>query len=133
VLLYSVGVATRRDYDDIPGTYVFDGVHSRKGYQLNKMCMSLNSEDGRAEFSADEAAYCDRFGLSAEQKAAVLAREWLEMLRLGGNIYYTFKIAIVDGLSMQAVGGAMSGMSEDEFRQMMIDGGRAPEGSLTHG
>ncbi len=117
-----------RDYDDIPGTYVFDADHHRKGYDLNMMCMSLNDPANRAAFAADEAAYLDNWTLTPQQRQAVLDREWLEMLRLGGNIYYTFKIAIFDGLTMQAVGGAMSGVSENEFRQMMIDGGRGNDG-----
>ena len=117
-----------RDYDDIPGTYVFDGEHHRKGYHLNMFCMSLNDPANRDEFREDEEAYLDQWDLTPEQRAAVLNRDWLEMLRLGGNIYYTFKIAIFDGLSMQAVGGMMSGVSEAEFKQMMIDGGRKPHG-----
>ena len=87
-----------RDYDDIPGTYVFDGEHSRKGYALNMFCMSLNQEVNRERFRADEPAYLDDYDLSPAQRSAILDRDWLEMLRLGGNIYYTFKLAIVDGL-----------------------------------
>lgn len=117
-------VRAKRDYDDIPGTYVFDGARHRMGYQLNMMCMSLNEAANREDFKADEAAYCDRHGITAEQKRAVLDRDWLGMLRLGGNIYYIYKIAIIDGLSFQHVGGVMSGMTEQEFRQMMLDGGR---------
>jgi protocatechuate 4,5-dioxygenase alpha chain len=120
-----------RDYDDIPGTYVFDGEHSRKGYHLNMFCMSLNSQQNRDLFRLDEEAYIDRFAMSEAQKNAVLERNWLEMLRIGGNIYYTFKLAIFDGLSMQDVGAMMSGtgMSVEEFRQMMLDGGRPIEGN----
>jgi protocatechuate 4,5-dioxygenase alpha chain len=117
-----------REYDDIPGTYVFDGEHHRKGYALNMFCMSLNDEANRREFAADEPTYLDKFALSPEQRAAVLSRDWLEMLRLGGNIYYTFKIAILDGLSMQYVGARMAGVTEAEFKQMMLDGGRNPGG-----
>ncbi len=113
-----------RDYDDIPGTYVFDGERHRRGYKLNMMCMSLNDPKNREEFRADEAAYCDKYGVSPEQKQAVLDRDWLEMLRLGGNIYYIYKLGILDGVSFQHVGGAMSGMTEEEFRNMMLDGGR---------
>lgn len=119
---------THRDYNDIPGTYVFDGEHHRMGYHLNMFCMSLNEPANRRAFAADEPTYLDGYALSPEQREAVLARDWLGMLRLGGNIYYTFKIAIFDGLSMQYVGGKMSGVSEDEFRRMMIDGGRSPDG-----
>ena len=122
-------MATTRDYDDIPGTYVFDGRRSQQGYHLNMFCMSLNDEPNRERFRAHEAAYLDGFQLSPEQRRAVLERDWLGLLQLGGNIYYTFKLAIFDGLSMQEVGGAMSGVSGQEFTQMMIDGGRSVEGN----
>ena len=118
-----------RPYDDIPGTYVFDGAHSRKGYALNMFCMSLNDAANRDEFKADEGAYLDRFDVTGAQRQAVLARDWLEMLQLGGNIYYTFKLAILDGLSMQQVGALMSGVSAEEFTEMMVNGGRSIDGN----
>ena len=120
-----------RDYDDIPGTYVFDGERSRQGYYLNMFCMSLNKEENRQAFRKDERAYLDTFKMTEEQKQAVLDRDWLAMLRLGGNIYYTFKIAACDGLTMQGIGAAMSGtgMTEEDFRQMMLNGGRPIEGN----
>ncbi len=120
-----------RDYDDIPGTYVFDGEHSRRGYHLNMFCMSLNEAENRDAFRADEAGYLDRYPLSDEQRKAILERDWLGMLRLGGNIYYTFKLATIDGMSMQAAGAAMSGtgMTEEDFRQMMMRGGRSIDGN----
>lgn len=118
-----------RDYDDIPGTYVFDGDHSRRGYALNMFCMSLNQEAKRDAFRADPDAYLDRYNLTAEQRQAVVDRDWLGMLQLGGNIYYTFKLAIFDGLSMQDVGAAMSGVTTETFSQMMIDGGRSADGN----
>lgn len=118
----------QREYDDIPGTFVFDGRRSRQGYPLNSMCMSLNDPANREEFVRDVEGYMDRFGLSDEQKAAVRERDWLRMLELGGNIYFTFKIAILDGLTMQHVGASMSGVTFEEFQQMMLDGGRKPNG-----
>ena len=118
-----------REYDDIPGTYVFDGRHSRTGYALNMFCMSLNEEANRAAFRTDPAGYLDGHDLTAEQRRAVLERDWLGLLQLGGNIYYTFKLAIVDGLSMQQVGAAMSGVETEDFAQMMVDGGRSPDGN----
>lgn len=118
-----------REYSDIPGTYVMDSKHCRAGYHLNMFCMSLNKAENREAFRADEAAYLDKFPMTPEQKQAVLDRDWLGMLQLGGNIYYTFKIAAFDGRSMQYVGGAMSGVTEEEFRQMMVGGGRSVEGN----
>jgi protocatechuate 4,5-dioxygenase alpha chain len=117
------------DYDSIPGTYVFDARRSRLGYALNMFCMSLNKPENRVEFKADEPKYLQKFTLSAEQRAAVLKRDWLGMLRLGGNIYYTIKIAFCDGLTFQDVASAMSGVSRDSYVQMMLSGGRSPDGN----
>jgi len=116
-------------FSDIPGTYVMDSRHCRRGYHLNMFCMSLNEKDNRRRFREDEKGYLEHFPMTPEQRQAVIDRDWLGMLRLGGNIYYTFKLAIFDGLSMQEVGGLMSGVSEAEFQQMMIAGGRRPEGN----
>ena len=122
-----------KDYADIPGTYVFDGEHSRKGYRLNMFCMSLNEAANRELFAQDESAYLEGRGLTPEQRKAVLDRDYLELLKLGGNIYYTFKIAMFDRRSMQYVGGQMSGMTEEEFKEMMIGGGRSIEGNRRTG
>ena len=117
------------DYRDVPGTYVLDGEHCRRGYALNMFCMSLNMAANRDAFRADPDGYMDDHALTAEQRRAVLERDWVGMLRLGGNIYYTFKLAALDGLSMQQVGGRMSGIGTGEFAQMMIAGGRPIEGN----
>ncbi len=99
-----------RDYEDIPGTYVYDAERGRVGYHLNMFCMSLNDPANRKAFKADEAAYLERFPLTPEQKKAVLERDWLGMLKVGGNIYYTIKIAFCDGLTFQDVAGMMCSM-----------------------
>ena len=77
----------------IPGTYLFDGRMARKGYALNKMCYSFNEARNREAFKSDEAAYCERFGLSDEQEAAVRNRNVLALLAAGGNVYYLAKFA----------------------------------------
>ena len=92
-------------------------------------CMSLNKPENRDAFRADPDAYLAKYPLTDDMIKAIKERDWLGMLRLGGNIYYTFKLAIFDRLTMQAVGGAMSGITEEEFRQMMIDGGRPIDGN----
>ena len=120
--------ANEPDYADIPGTYVLDGEHSRLGYPLNKLCMSLNDASNREQFAADEEAYMQRFGLSGEQRRCVRERDWLGMLRAGGNIYYTFKIAMFDRLSMQDVGAQMAGISVEQFKAELLAGGRKFDG-----
>lgn len=117
-----------RDYDDIPGTYVFDGRRARQGYALNRFLKTLDLPEGREAFREDEAGYLERFGLSEEQRDAVRAREWNRLLELGGNIFYIWKLAVFDQRSMQYLGGQMSGMTEEEFRQMMLEGGRRQHG-----
>jgi protocatechuate 4,5-dioxygenase, alpha chain len=118
-----------RDYESIPGTYVYDSRRGRMGYALNMFCMSLNKVENREDFKQNQAAYLDRFALTAEQRRAVLDRDWLGMLKLGGNIYYTIKIAFCDGLTFQDVAGMMSGVPKETYAQMMLAGGRNPAGN----
>lgn len=118
-----------RDYDDIPGTYVFDGRRSRRGYALNKFLMSLNDADDREAFRADESAYVERFALDAAQREAVLGRDWLRLLEVGGNVYYTYKLAACDGMTFQDLAGKQTGMTPEDFARMMLDGGRPIEGN----
>lgn len=118
-----------RDYESIPGTYVYDARRSRMGYALNMFCMSLNKVENREEFKQNQAAYLDKFAITAEQRRAVLDRDWLGMLKLGGNIYYTIKIAFCDGLTFQDVAGMMSGVPKETYAQMMLAGGRNPAGN----
>lgn len=100
----------------LEGTYLFDGLRAAKNYPLNKMCMSLVKADNRAAFRADEAAYCAGYGLSADTTALVGARDWIGMIRSGGNIYYVFKLASIDHVSMQHVGAQQNAMTLDQFR-----------------
>ncbi|MCP5367745.1 MAG: protocatechuate 4,5-dioxygenase subunit alpha [Hyphomicrobiales bacterium] len=118
-----------QDYHDIPGTYVFDAEHSRKGYHLNMFCMSLRHADNRDAFKADEAAYLDRYPMTGEQRRAVLDRDWDGLLRLGGNIYYTSKLAATDGINFQELAARMTGVSSEEYRAMMLAGGRPIAGN----
>jgi protocatechuate 4,5-dioxygenase alpha chain len=120
---------TPRDYDDIPGTVVFDGRRSRRGYALNKFLMSLNQPANRDAFRSDERAYLDRFAVDDEQRDAVLRRAWLRLIELGGNVYYTYKLAACDGMTFQDLAGEQTGMSAEDFAQMMLEGGRPPDGN----
>lgn len=125
--------ALRKAFEDIPGTRVFTPERSRMGYHLNQFCMTLNKEEGRRAFREDEIAYLEKFPMTAEQKQAVLDRAWLKMLDLGGNIYYTWKIAACDRKTMQHIGGKMSGITEEEFKEMMLSGGRSIIGNRSLG
>lgn len=120
-----------REFDDIPGTYVFDGQRTQQGYQLNQFCKSLDDADNRTKFAENPEAYMAGFPMSDAQIDAVRNRDFIEMLNLGGNIYYLWKIAAFDRISMQAAGAAQSenGMTEDDFRKMMMSGGRSIEGN----
>lgn len=118
-----------RDYDDIPGTYVFDARRSRQGYPLNMFCMSLNDAANRDAFRADEEAYLDRYAMSPEQRQAVLDRDWNRMLELGGNVYYTFKLAACDGMTFQQLAAKQTGMAPEDYAAMMAAGGRGIDGN----
>jgi protocatechuate 4,5-dioxygenase alpha chain len=116
-------------FDDIPGTTLFDAQRSRQGYHLNMFCMSLMKPENRDAFRADERAYLEPLQMTPEQKDAVLRRDWNRMLELGGNIYYTSKLGATDGLSFQQLAAKMTGSTQEEYAQMMLDGGRSIEGN----
>jgi protocatechuate 4,5-dioxygenase alpha chain len=118
-----------KPYLDVPGTTIFDAEQSRRGYWLNQFCMSLMKAENRARFKAGERAYLDEWAMTEEQKLAVLARDLNRCMALGGNIYFLAKIGATDGLSFQQMAGSMTGMTEDEYRAMMVAGGRSVEGN----
>ena len=122
---------SQRDYDDVPGTYVLDSRSYRKGYNLNMFLMTLNKSVHRDEFASNEKVYIDKFNVSEEQKQAVINRDYLQMLKLGANVYYTFKLVSHDRLQPQLMYGKMSDpeLSLEEFQQMMLSGGRSIEGN----
>lgn len=122
-------MALQKPYMDIPGTTIFDADQSRLGYHLNSFCMSLMKADNRARFKAGERAYLDEWPMSEDQKQAVLARDYNRMIALGGNIYFLAKIFSSDGLSFQYAAATMTGMSQEAYAQMMLNGGRSPEGN----
>ena len=106
----------KHDYDDIPGTYVFDGKTAHSAFGLNKLLFSLNQEANRQEHARDPAAYADAFRLSAEQKKALVEENFLDLLRLGANIYYLAKLAVPKGFTMQDTGAAFQGITTAEFQ-----------------
>jgi len=118
-----------KPYANIPGTTVFDADQSRKGYHLNMFCMSLMKAPNRERFKANQRAYLDEWPMSEEQKQAVLDRDYNRMIALGGNIYFLAKIFATDGRSFQYAAATMTGMSQEEYAQMMLRGGRAPDDS----
>ena len=112
-------MSTEAIQQQIPGTIIFDGTQAMKGYALNKMCYSFNGAAAREAFRADEDAYMNKFGLNAEQKAAIKARNVLQLLAAGGNVYYLAKFAGIFGLNVQDIGAQQTGMSVEEFKAML--------------
>jgi protocatechuate 4,5-dioxygenase alpha chain len=126
-------MSLNKPYLDIPGTTIFDAEQSRKGYWLNQFCMSLMKPENRTRFKANERAYLDEWPMTEEQKQGVLERDLNKAIAAGGNIYFLAKIGSTDGKSFQQMAGSMTGMTEEEYRDMMIKGGRSPEGNRVIG
>ncbi|MBM3528020.1 MAG: protocatechuate 4,5-dioxygenase subunit alpha [Alphaproteobacteria bacterium] len=120
-----------KDYDDIPGTYVFDADRSRRGYHLNMFCMSLMKAENRKAFKDDESGYLDRNFplLTREQREAILKRQYNRLLELGGNIYFTAKLGATDGHAFQHLAAVMTGSTQQDYADMMLRGGRNVDGN----
>src|ERR1700685_3042927 len=119
----------QHDYDDIPGTYVFDQDRSRQGFGINMFCMSLMKDDNRKAFKANEAEYLKKFNLTPEQADAILKRDYNRMLEFGGNIYFTAKLGATDGHSFRHLAAVMTGSSQDDYANMMLAGGPSADGN----
>jgi protocatechuate 4,5-dioxygenase alpha chain len=126
-------MSLEKPYLDVPGTTIFDAEQSRLGYHLNQFCMSLMQAANRERFKANERGYLNEWPMSEEQKQSVLARDLNRCIKLGGNIYFLAKIGATDGKSFQQMAGSMTGMSEEEYRDMMMHGGRSVEGNRVVG
>jgi protocatechuate 4,5-dioxygenase alpha chain len=83
----------------------------------------------RERFKADERAYLDEWPMTEEQKQAVLARDLNRCIAAGGNIYFLAKIGATDGRSFQYMAASMTGMTQEEYAKMMLNGGRPIEGN----
>jgi protocatechuate 4,5-dioxygenase, alpha chain len=126
-------MALDKPYLDVPGTTIFDAEQSRKGYWLNQFCMTLMKSENREAFKSNERAYLDQWPMSEAQKQAVIDRDLNRCISLGGNIYFLAKIGATDGKSFQQMAGSMTGMTEEEYRDMMIKGGRSVQGNRVVG
>jgi protocatechuate 4,5-dioxygenase alpha chain len=94
---------------------VFTGERSAAGYRLNKLAASLVDPVNRDAFLADEAAYCERFGLDDGERRLVADRDWSGMVEAGGNVYVFLKIAATIGSNLIEVGAAMRGETVEAF------------------
>ena len=123
--------AQDKEYEDIPGTFVFDAERSRQGYHINMFCMSLMKAENRKAFKENEEQYLDtRFPLlSPEQREAILKRQYNRMLELGGNIYFTAKLGATDGHNFQHLAAVMTSSTQQSYADMMLNGGRSVEGN----
>ena len=117
------------ELEDIPGTRIFTAARVRQGYHMNQFAMSLMKPENRERFKADEQAYLAEWQLSAEQKEALLARDYNRCLDLGGNVYFLAKLFSTDGLPFAQAVSTMTDMSFEDYTRMMIAGGRSPEGN----
>jgi len=126
-------MSLEKPYLNLPGTTIFDAEQSRKGYHLNQFCMSLMKAENRARFLANRRAYLDEWPMTEEQKQAVLDADLNRAIALGGNIYFLAKLGATHGKSFQQMAGSMTGMTEIEYRDMMISGGRKIEGNRVIG
>jgi protocatechuate 4,5-dioxygenase alpha chain len=108
----------------IEGTHVYDTQSSLRGRALNNMLFSLKDPRNRESFSAEEAAYCEDYGLNAEQKRVVLERDWKTMTEIGASIFYIVKLAAIDKKTMQDLGAVFTGMRTEEFIAELNAGGR---------
>lgn len=126
-------MALDKPYENVPGTTIFDADMARRGYHLNQFFYSLMRAGNRERFLADEIAYLDEWPITKEQKQAVLDRDYNRVIALGGNVYFFAKLFFTDEQSFEIGAASMTGMSQKEYRKMMLSGGRSIDGNRYKG
>jgi len=121
-------MTAKQDYEDIPGTWVFDAQRARKGYHLNQFLYSLMKAENRKAFLADEHKYLLQYPMTEDQRQAVMKRDWNTLLDLGGVSYALAKLAFTDEHSYQYMAAEMSSMTQQQYVDMMLGGGRKLDG-----
>src|SRR5678816_700146 len=111
--------------DQISPIGIYGGREAMKGYALNKMCFSFNSAEKREAYRRDEDAYYAAFHITGEQRLALKRRDVGELLEAGANIYYLAKWAGIFGIGVQQIGAQLRGMTEEQFKQMLVCEGSA--------
>ena len=122
-------MALDKPYKDIPGTTIFDSTRAREGYHLNQFFYSLMKAENRERFLANESAYLDEWDITEDQKQAVLDRDYNRVISLGGNVYFFAKLFFTDEISFEIGASMMTGVSLEEYRKMMLSGGRSIDGN----
>ena len=121
-------MTAKEAYEDIPGTWVFDAQRARKGFHLNQFLYSLMKAENRRRFLSNERVYLDEWPMSEAQKVAVMKRDWNTLLELGGVSYALAKLAFTDEHSYQYMAAEMCGLTQQQYADMMLAGGRRLEG-----
>jgi len=121
-------MTAKEAYEDIPGTWVFDAQRARKGFHLNQFLYSLMKAENRKRFLSGERAYLDEWPMTEAQKVAVMKRDWNTLLDLGGVSYALAKLAFTDEHSYQYMAAEMCGLTQQQYADMMMAGGRKLQG-----
>ena len=103
--------------DEIAGTYPFDVARSVERIRINRFFWSMTRPEYRERFVRDEAALCRAEGLTAEESAMVLGRDWLGLIRHGTNFFVLEKFARVMKTPNLVVYALMRGQSFEDFMQ----------------
>jgi gallate dioxygenase len=101
--------------EGIAGTYVFDVTASVKALRLNRFFWRHREPAFRALVTSDLAAAFDELRLSDEERALVLAQDWLGLIQYGVSFFVLEKFARVQKMSNLAVYASMRGETLEQF------------------
>lgn len=101
--------------EKLPGTYPFTLARSVVHYRLNRFLHGLVDPQARAAFLADEARACRAGGLSEQECAMVMQRDWRGLIRHGAIFFVLEKLGAAVGVSNLHIYAAMRGQPLADF------------------
>jgi gallate dioxygenase len=99
----------------LQGTYLFTLERSLDNFRINDFLHRLVEPAHRERFLNDFAALADEYELTAEERALIEGRKWIEMIRRGVSFFVLEKMAAVIGVSNPQVYASMRGETLEQF------------------
>lgn len=99
----------------LEGTYPFTLEKSLQAYRINDFLHRLIVPEHRERFLNDPEQLFEDFALTAEERAMIRDRKWIEMIRYGVTFFVLEKMAAVIGVSNPHVYAAMRGEDLETF------------------
>jgi protocatechuate 4,5-dioxygenase alpha chain len=104
------------DFAALPsGTYLNTGHAAGAGMRLNRFCYGLREPGNREAFRRDPEVCMAQYELNPEDRGLIRQRDWLGLVRRGGNVFVLLRLAQLCGDGLIETGAQMRGETVEQY------------------